>query len=129
MADQREAFALAREFQDSEAVQMALDGEIATEPTEAAVQVDDYRDSGQPFAVYSAAMVHAATLIQEKGWKPAAAAAAAHEKFQISPESMTADSVMKHARRYGVAPPRKQGRALTVDLDAELQLVNIILLM
>ncbi len=129
LGDQREAFELAREFQGSEAVLLAVDGELGTQTSESAVILENYSGSGQPHAVYSEAMVHAASLIAEKGWRPSAAAAEVHKLFAINPESLTADSVRKHVQRYGTAAPRKKGRALKVDAEAELQLVNVILLM
>ncbi len=67
----------------------------------------------------SEVMVCAATLVKEKGWRSAAAAAEVHKNFMIQPESMTADSIQKHVMQFRAAQPWKQGHALKVDAVGE----------
>ncbi len=73
-------FELAREFQDDQAVQKAVEGTVDDSEGQAAVEVvdtqptDDYAASGQPSEVYEQAMQHASILMTEQGLKPSEAA-------------------------------------------------------
>ena len=123
-------FALAREFQNSLRVQAEIGGETATQTEEVTADLtdsaDNYRGSGQPFAVYNEAMVHAASLVVEKGRKPAQAAEQVRKKFKIK---LTGAAIKKHVQRHGVGPVNRAGRKYKLDEEAENQLVEIVLLM
>ena len=72
-------------------------------------------------------MVYASTLCLEKKVTSGAAAAKASKKFVI--KNFTGDLVRKHISRHGNALPKEVGLPLKIDLEAEKQLVDIILLM